>query len=252
MTLAWDASSDPTVVGYNLYYGPSSKTYTNLISVGQSTSSVVSNLAAGATYYFAATTINLAGLESIFSTEVVYQVGGAPCVITLTYLAQVYDGTPRPLVSTSPPGVAVMLTYNGLTGAPVFVGNYQVLATVTDSNYVQEGVSGYLGKIHKSGEINAALEAVRKGQLYLCAEAATALAKDYRKKTALASSRLSCREKEVLMGIAEGQSTKEVANNLHVSTKTIETHRQNVMEKLNLHSVAELTKYAIRQGLTCL
>ena len=114
---------------------------------------------------------------------------------------------------------------------------------------VQEGVSGYLGKIHKSGEIIAALEAVQKGQLYLCAEAATALAKDYRKKTALASSRLSNREKEVLRGIAEGQSTKELGSNLHVSTKTIETHRQNVMEKLNLHSVAELTKYAIRQGL---
>jgi DNA-binding NarL/FixJ family response regulator len=114
---------------------------------------------------------------------------------------------------------------------------------------VQEGVSGYLGKIHKSGEIIAALEAVQKGQLYLCAEAATALAKDYRKKSALASSRLSNREKEVLRGIAEGQSTKELGSNLHVSTKTIETHRQNVMEKLNLHSVAELTKYAIRQGL---
>jgi DNA-binding NarL/FixJ family response regulator len=115
---------------------------------------------------------------------------------------------------------------------------------------VQEGVSGYLGKIHKSGEIHSALEAVQKGQLYLCAEAATALAKDYRKKTSLAGARLSDREKEVLKGIAGGQTTKEIAGTLNVSVKTIETHRQNVMQKLNLHSVAALTKYAVRQGLT--
>jgi DNA-binding NarL/FixJ family response regulator len=115
---------------------------------------------------------------------------------------------------------------------------------------VQEGVSGYLGKIHKSGEIHSALEAVQKGQLYLCAEAATALAKDYRKKASLAGARLSDREKEVLKGIAGGQTTKEIASTLNVSVKTIETHRQNVMEKLNLHSVAALTKYAVRQGLT--
>ena len=63
---------------------------------------------------------------------------------------------------------------------------------------------------------------------------------------------LSDRERETLQLIAEGKSTKEVADSLSVSVKTIETHRRNIMEKLNLHSVAELTKYAIRQGLTSL
>jgi two-component system response regulator NreC len=115
---------------------------------------------------------------------------------------------------------------------------------------VEEGVSGYLGKIHKSGEIVTALEAVQKGEIYLCAEAATALAKDYRKKNALAGSRLSEREKSVLKAIADGQSTKEIAGSLNVSVKTIETHRQNIMEKLGLDSVAALTKYAVRQGLS--
>lgn len=115
---------------------------------------------------------------------------------------------------------------------------------------VQEGVSGYLGKIHKSGDINAALEAVQKGELYLCPEAASALAKDYRKKAGSTASRLSDRETEVLKAIANGQSTKEIAGNLHVSVKTIETHRQKIMEKLNLDSVAGLTKYAVRHGLT--
>ncbi|HYG36352.1 MAG TPA: response regulator transcription factor [Clostridia bacterium] len=115
---------------------------------------------------------------------------------------------------------------------------------------VQAGVSGYLNKTHDVGEIEAALQAVKNGQVYLCTEAATLIARDYRKKSNSEASRLSDREKEILKRIAEGQSTKEIAGDLSVSVKTIETHRQNIMEKLNLHSVAELTKYAIRQGLT--
>ena len=134
VTLAWDASSDPRVVGCNLYQGSSSRTYTNLISAGQNTSVTVSNLAAGGTYYFSATAIDLAGIESAFSTEVVYKVGG--CVITLTNLVQTYDGTPgAPLVSTRPTGLIVTLTYNGLTPTPIFAGSYLVIASVADSGY---------------------------------------------------------------------------------------------------------------------
>lgn len=122
------------------------------------------------------------------------------------------------------------------------------------AEYVREaidaGVSGYLGKIHKSGELALAIRTVQKNQLYLCAEAATALAKDYRKKSGASSARLSVREQDVVKRIAEGQSTKEIAAAFHVSVKTIETHRQKIMAKLDLHTVAELTKYAIRQGLT--
>jgi two-component system, NarL family, response regulator NreC len=61
---------------------------------------------------------------------------------------------------------------------------------------------------------------------------------------------LSVREREVLQLIAEGRSTKDIANSLHISIKTVETHRKNIMKKANLHPVAELTKYAIRHGLT--
>ena len=61
---------------------------------------------------------------------------------------------------------------------------------------------------------------------------------------------LSDREREVLQMIAEGRSTKDVAGELGVSVKTVESHRHNIMEKLDLHSVAELTKYAIREGIT--
>jgi DNA-binding NarL/FixJ family response regulator len=63
---------------------------------------------------------------------------------------------------------------------------------------------------------------------------------------------LSPREREVLQLLAEGLSTKEVAFRLGVSVKTVETHRKQIMEKLDLHSIAALTKYAIREGLTSL
>ena len=63
---------------------------------------------------------------------------------------------------------------------------------------------------------------------------------------------LTDREWEVLQLLAEGRSTKEIAGDLTVSIKTIETHRRQIMDKLDLHSVAELTKYAIREGLTSL
>ena len=63
-------------------------------------------------------------------------------------------------------------------------------------------------------------------------------------------SRLTAREREVLQLMAEGKATKEVARALSVSVKTAETHRRAIMQKLDLHSVAELTKYAVREGLT--
>ena len=63
---------------------------------------------------------------------------------------------------------------------------------------------------------------------------------------------LSAREREVLQLIAEGRSTAEIAERIHVSVKTVETHRKRLMDKLDLRSVAELTKYAIREGITTL
>ena len=63
---------------------------------------------------------------------------------------------------------------------------------------------------------------------------------------------LSDREREVLQLLAEGKNTKEIASNLNLSGKTVEAHRINLMSKLNIHSIAELTKYAIREGLTSL
>ena len=64
--------------------------------------------------------------------------------------------------------------------------------------------------------------------------------------------KLTVREHEVLQLLAEGKSTKQIALELHVSAKTIETNRRHIMDKLDIHNVAELTKYAVREGLTSL
>src|SRR5690348_9718823 len=77
VTLAWDPSTDSSVAGYNVYSGGTSRTYTNIINAGSATSVTISNLVPGATYYFAATTYTLAGLESAYSAEASYTVPSA-------------------------------------------------------------------------------------------------------------------------------------------------------------------------------
>jgi hypothetical protein len=74
LSFAWDPSTDPSVIGYKVYYGTASQNYTNFVSTGMSTSATISNLTTGVTYYFAATTCGPAGLESSFSTEASYTV----------------------------------------------------------------------------------------------------------------------------------------------------------------------------------
>ena len=74
VTLAWNASTDPIVAGYNVYYGGTSGTYTNKVNAGTATSVSINGLVPGATYYFAATTYSASGVESPFSSELVYRV----------------------------------------------------------------------------------------------------------------------------------------------------------------------------------
>ena len=134
------------------------------------------------------------------------------------------------------------------------------LSMHSDSQFVSEmltaGVSGYLLKDCAFEELTRAIYAVFKNQSYLSPSIAHMVIKDYVQQQsadeATASSILTAKEREVLQLIAEGHATKQIASRLHVSVKTIETHRKRIMEKLNIHSVAELTKFAIRQGLTSL
>ena len=123
-------------------------------------------------------------------------------------------------------------------------------------NMLKAGASGYLLKDCAFEELNRAIRAVQAHKTYLSPGVSDILVKDYMtggstQETSVFSV-LTPREREVLQLMSEGRSTTQIAESLHVSVKTIETHRQQVMHKLNTHSVAELTKYAIREGLTTL
>lgn len=118
------------------------------------------------------------------------------------------------------------------------------------------GASGYLLKDSAVEELVLAVRTVARGQVYLSPGIGGALVQDYQELLAADASEkrdpLSPREREVLQLLAEGHTTKQVAALLHVSVKTVETHRKNIMDRLGLRSIAELTKYAIREGLTSL
>ncbi len=121
---------------------------------------------------------------------------------------------------------------------------------------IKAGASGYLLKDSAFEELISAIKTVVSNQSYLSPKITDVVIKDYiqtlSRGDVSAFSVLTAREREVLQLLAEGRSTKEIAASLSVSVKTIETHRQQIMDKLDIHSVAELTKYAIREGLTSL
>jgi len=118
------------------------------------------------------------------------------------------------------------------------------------------GASAYLLKDCAFEELAQAVQVVLAGRTYLSPQVAGTVVEDYIRHLAATDasgfSVLTAREREVLQLLAEGNSTKQIANSLHVSMKTVETHRQQIMNKLNVQSVADLVKYAIREGLTSL
>jgi DNA-binding NarL/FixJ family response regulator len=124
------------------------------------------------------------------------------------------------------------------------------------ANMLKAGASGYLLKDCASEELVRAIRVVLAHKTFLSPGVADIVVKDYVQaplgSEVSAFSVLSNREREVLQLMAEGKSTNQIAECLHVSVKTVETHRQQMMQKLKMHSVAELTKYAIREGLTTL
>lgn len=115
------------------------------------------------------------------------------------------------------------------------------------------GVSAYVLKDNATEELIRALRAVVAGQLYLCPEVSTDIVASYRRgqlpNVTPPQPLLSERELQVLKLLADGLRTKEIADNLGIGAKTIETYRARLMEKLKLSSVAELTRYAIREGI---
>ncbi len=121
----------------------------------------------------------------------------------------------------------------------------------------EAGASGYLLKEGAFEELARAVSAVVEGKAFVSPGIAGILIEDLVRQRSGREARqaapdLSGREKEVLQLMAEGKTTKEIAVILHVGVKTVETHRRQIMLKLQMDSVAELTKYAIREGLTSL
>ena len=121
-------------------------------------------------------------------------------------------------------------------------------------NMVKAGAKGYLLKDGAFKDLVKAIRVVVANKTYLSSEITDIVVKDYlatsTSEESSAFSLLSPREREVLQLIAEGKTTNQIGEHLHVSIKTVETHRVQLMAKLKVKGVAELTKYAIREGLT--
>ncbi len=128
--------------------------------------------------------------------------------------------------------------------------------TLFVTEMLRSGAAGYLLKDCAFDELARAIRTVMDDKTYLSPSISGIVVEDYlhrlSKPDSSSSEVLSDREREVLQLMAEGNSTKQIAMKLHVSVKTVETHRRQIMNKLDIHTVAELTKYAVRKGLTSL
>lgn len=134
------------------------------------------------------------------------------------------------------------------------------LSMHTDKRFVlgmlKAGASGYLLKDCAFGELANAIETVIKGQTYLSPQIAGVVVENLKSESVGGEksvlSLLSKREREVLQLLAEGNTTKQIAGDLFLSVKTVETHRNNIMKKLKVFNLPDLTKLAVREGLTSL
>jgi len=116
------------------------------------------------------------------------------------------------------------------------------------------GASGYVLKESAFEEVSMAIKAVAMGRLYISPKITDQVLAEYVKQLTKPSageeSPLSGREREVLQMLAEGKSSRKIAERLHISVTTVDTHRKHIMDKLGFRTIAELTKYAVREGLT--
>jgi DNA-binding NarL/FixJ family response regulator len=160
------------------------------------------------------------------------------------------------VVDVGMPGMnGIEATRRMIAGRPRL--NVIALSAYSDKRFVLEmlnaGARGYLVKASAGDELARAIRAIMQGRTYLCPEVAGAIVEAMRSKntaTDNAAVKLGQREREVLALLAEGRNSTEIAARMFIAVSTVEVHRRNIMRKLNLHSVAELTKYAIREGLT--
>lgn len=114
---------------------------------------------------------------------------------------------------------------------------------------LRAGVRGYVLKGQAGTDLVQAIHHVMRGRMYLSPGISQVVVQAFLNKTELAAEPLSSRERQVLQLIGEGKSTKEIAGLLGISVKTAESHRSRLMQKLDIHEVASLVRYAIRRGL---
>jgi DNA-binding NarL/FixJ family response regulator len=131
-----------------------------------------------------------------------------------------------------------------------------ILSAHSNEEYVcqalRAGASGYLLKDAGTSELDLAIKAVARGETYLSPGVSKHVIADYLRRTGGESGALELltpRQREILQLIAEGHTTKQIANTLHISVKTVETHRTQLMERLDIHDVAGLVRFAMRTGL---
>ncbi len=171
------------------------------------------------------------------------------------------------LCQKNPPDVVIMdITMPGLSGLEVTrqikqqCPNTAVLAlTIHEGEQyffemLNAGASGYVPKRAAPTDLVNAIHAVYSGEVYLHPSVAKALVNDYIQRVQMGWERasydgLTDREQQVLKMIAEGMMNKEIAEKLSISVRTVERHRENIMAKLNLHTRAELVRYAVDKGL---
>ena len=120
---------------------------------------------------------------------------------------------------------------------------------------LEAGAIAFVGKSAAANQLVQAITSAAEGRTYLCPESANILVDTIRRndpgtKPVQGDKRLCGRESQVLRLLAGGKSSPQIGERLHISSSTVDVHRRNIMKKLNLHSVAELTQYAIRIGLT--
>lgn len=133
----------------------------------------------------------------------------------------------------------------------IMLSNYSYKRFLTDA--FNAGASGYLLKEGAFDEMVRAVHSVMSDKAYISPQVAGTVVQEFVGKTRTdAPSALSPREREILQLISEGKSTKQIAAHLQVSVKTVETHRQNIMRKLEIYDIPGLTKYAIREGIAFL
>lgn len=158
-----------------------------------------------------------------------------------------------------------MPNLNGIEATRLMLADHpklkiMALSTHSDGSIVAKmlkaGASGYMLKDSAFVELVDGINAMMENKTYLCSRVAKIVFSDYvnliTNPKYAGGDNLTSRERQVLQLVAEGKTTKEIAPVLHVSIKTIDSHREHIMEKLDIHNIAGLTKYAIREGLTFL